>query len=199
LRGILLAGRGRKLMLNLKTIIEDSDFTFENKLVSIVAMRDCSKIEIGGLSVGPFEEGQEYKVRFWIAKELERTGIARVRDEELLDTVRLYKIQWTERVQSVMQITSLSEDFYPKLRRYIRRLKKDALRDPDRMREYERARRWAQDILNCRLKKIIALASSSKLTNQFIGNLTIEERRLYEQLRKMIEEWRSNILKVKNE
>jgi len=77
LRGILLAGRGRKLMLNLKTIIEDSDFTFENKLVSIVAMRDCSKIEIGGLSVGPFEEGQEYKVRFWIAKELDcgtRTG-----------------------------------------------------------------------------------------------------------------------------
>jgi len=67
------------------------------------------------------------------------------------------------------------------------------------MREYERARRWAQDILNCRLKKIIALASSSKLTNQFIGNLTIEERWLYEQLRKMIEEWRSNILKVKNE
>lgn len=162
-------------------------------------MRDCSKIEIGGLSIGPFEEGQEYNVRFWVARELEKAGIARIRDKELMDTVRLYKIQWTERVQSVMQITSLSEDFYPKLRRYVMDLKKDALKDPDKMREYESATRWAQDILNCRMKKIVALASSSRLTSQFIGNLTKEERWLYEHLRRIIGEWKSNMLKVKSE
>ena len=119
------------------TFIADADFEFENTPVRIAANRNCEKIELAGLEIGPFEEGKEYEIRFWIAKELEKAGIARFREEDLLTSVKLYKIHWKERVQSVKQIASISQDFYPKLRRYLADLKKNAVKKPEIMREYE--------------------------------------------------------------
>ena len=64
------------------------------------------------------------------------------------------------------------------------------------MREYEKAVRHSRDIINCRLKKTVSLASASAAqTNQIVNNLTVEERDIYKILRKNIEEWRTEILK----
>jgi len=54
---------------------------------------------LAGLEVGPFEEGREYEIRFWIARELEKVGVIRFRGEDMLDVVKLTKIHWKERVQ----------------------------------------------------------------------------------------------------
>lgn len=173
------------------TSIIDADFEFENTAVRIAVNRNCPKIELAGLEIGPFEEGKEYEVRFWIAQELEKAGIARFHEEDLLTAVKLYKIHWKERVQSVKQIAFLPRDFYPKLRRYLADLKK-----PEKMREYEKAVRHSRDIINCRLKKLVSLASASAAqTNQTINNLSVEEHSIYKLLRKNIEEWRTKILK----
>jgi len=172
---------------------EDADFIFENKLVRIVALRNSSKIELAGISVGPFEEGNEYEVRLWIARELERAGIARLR-RDIIDISRLYKIQWVERVQSVGQISSLPEDFYPRLRRLIADLRELSKNNPEKLKEYEYVRRLSQDIVNCRLKKIISLASIPGPKEHILKNLTIEEKELYEKLNKIINEWRSGII-----
>lgn len=175
--------------------IRDADFEFENTPVRIAVNRNCPKIELAGLKIGPLEEGKEYEVRLWIAQELEKAGIARFHEEDLLTAVKLYKIHWKERVQSVKQIASLPQDFYPKLRRYLADLK-NAVKKPEKMREYEKAVRHSRDIINCRLKKIVSLASASAAqTNQIINNLTVEERSIYKLLRKNIEEWRTKILK----
>jgi len=87
---------------------------FENTPVRIIVNRKCPEIELAGLKTGPFQEGKEYEVRFWIAEELEKAGIAHLREEEMLDAMKLHKIHWKERVQSVKQISSLPEDFYPR-------------------------------------------------------------------------------------
>jgi len=176
--------------------IKDADFMFENTPVKIIVSRNCPEIELAGLKVGPFEEGREYEVRFWIAQELEKAGIARLREEELLDAVKLYKMHWKERVQSVKQISSLPEDFYPKLRRYLAGLKGEAAKNPEKMKDYEKVTRLSHDIINCRLKKIVSLASAPAQTDQILKNLTKEERVIYERLSVIISEWRSTILKV---
>jgi hypothetical protein len=175
--------------------IKDADFEFENTPVKITARRNCPEIELAGLKVGPLEEGKEYELMYWIARELERAGIARLHEEELLDAVKLYKIHWKERVQSAKQIASLYKDFYPRLRRYLTSLRREAIRKPEKMKEYEKAVRLSKDIINCRLKKIISLASAPKQTNQILNNLTREERTIYEQLYKTISSWRDRILK----
>jgi len=174
--------------------IEDADFEFENTPVKVTARRNCPEIKLAGLTVGPLEEGKEYELMYWIARELEKAGIASFHEEETLDAVKLYKIHWKERVQSAKQIISLPEDFYPRLRRYLSTLRRDAVRKPEKMKEYEKAVRLSRDIINCRLKKIISLASAPKQTNQTLSNLTKEEHALYEKLNVSISGWRSKIL-----
>jgi hypothetical protein len=177
--------------------IKNMDFSFEHTPVKIIANRNCSEIKLAGLNVGPFEEGNEYEVPFWVAKELEKVGIARFREEERLDTAKLYKLQWTERVQTVGQISKLPENFYPKLRRYLMELKEEASKAPEKLREYEKSGHVTQDIVNSRLKKIVSLASAPPQTEQTLKNFTSEERFLYEQLNKLVHEWKTQILECK--
>jgi hypothetical protein len=181
------------------TLIKDSDFLFENTPVKVFINRNCPEIDLVGLKVGPFEEGKEYEVKFWIAEELEKAGIARFHEEEQLDAVKLYKLHWKESVQPPNQIAPLIEDFYPKLRRYLANLKKDCIRKPDKMKEYEKATRLSHDIINCRLKKIVSLSSAPAQTNQVLNNLTREERVVYEHLHSVVSSWRTEILKPKDE
>ena len=175
--------------------IEDADFIFENTPVRVVALRNSPKINLIGVEVGPFNEGNEYSVKFWIAKELEKGGVVRFPEEETLDASRLYKIQWTERIQPVSQISSLPEMFYPRLRHLLAELKRSSKNNLENMKRYETMRRLSQDIITCRLKKIISLASTSGGgVEQILKNLTVEERKLHEDLRRTIKGWRTKIL-----
>ena len=177
--------------------IRNLDFSFENSLVKIVSNRNCPEIKLAGLNVGPFEEGNEYETQYWIARELVKSGIARFREEELLDAAKLYKIQWKERVQTTRQISKLPEDFYPKLRRYLVELKQEIAKKPEKMREYEKVGQLTQDIINSRLKKIVSLASAPAQTEQILRKFAREERFLYEEVYKLVSEWRTQILKNK--
>jgi hypothetical protein len=173
------------------------DFCFENSTAKIIANRNFPEVKLAGLNIGPFEEGNEYEVQFWIAQELEKAGVARFREEECLEATRLYKIQWAERVQTAHQISKLPEDFYPKLRRYLVKLKEDSAKSPEKLREYEKSKHLTQDVVNSRLKKIVSLASAPPQTEQTLKNFTSEERVLYERLHKFICEWRLQILEFK--
>ena len=181
----------------LKTIsmkIGNEDFNFENSIVRVVANRNCSEINLVGLNVGPFEEGNEYEVYFWVALELAKSGIARFREEERLDAAKLNKIQWTERIQAPGQISKLPEDFYPKLRRCLTELKEQMTKDPEKMREYERVKHLTQDVINSRLKKIVSIASAPAQTENALRNLSDEEKFLYERLYRLINQWKTQIL-----
>jgi len=181
------------MIVNPLISIKDLDFEFENSPVRIVANRKCPRIELMGLKIGPFEEGGEYEVRFWVARELEKSGIVRFR-EEMLDAVMLYKIQWKERVQSVRRFSALPEDFYPKLRRYLISLKEESARKTEKLMEYKKVAGLSQDIINCRLKKLVSLSSSPAQTSQILQNLVKEEHIIYDYLFKIISEWRSKII-----
>lgn len=175
--------------------IENLDFSFENSPAKIIANRNCPEIQLAGLKVGPFEEGDEYEIQYWIAGKLIKSGIARFREDEMLDAAKLYKIQWKERVQTTRQISKLPEDFYPKLRRHSAELREEITKKPEKIREYEKVRQLTQDIINSRLKKIVSLASAPAQTEQVLKNFTSEERFLYKETFKLINEWRTQIIK----
>jgi len=170
------------------------DFCYENSLVKIVANRNCPEIKLAGLTVGPFDEGNEYGVYFWVAKELANAGMVHFREDDVLDATKLFKVQWKEGVQIPGQITELPEDFYPKLRRYLATLKEEATQ-PERISEYQKTQHLAKDIVNSRLRKIVALSTTPGQSDQVVKKLSNEEKILYEQLVKLISEWKSNILK----
>jgi len=179
--------------------IRDVDFVFENSPVRIIINRNCPEIQLVGLTIGPFEEGKEYEVLYWIANELDRAGIARLREEELLDIKKLDKILWKEKVQQTRQLSHVERDFYPRLRRFLSNLKRGANNNPEKMAEYRKAVGVAQDIVNCRMRRIVSLASSPEQTNQTLNDLAKEEHHLYNRLFTIINEWKTRILKGADE
>jgi hypothetical protein len=171
------------------------DFCYENSLVKIIANRNCPEIKLAGLAVGPFDEGNEYEVYFWVAKELATEGMVHFREEDVLDATKLFKVQWKEGVQIPGQISELPGDFYPKLRRFIADLKGQASKQSEKYQEYDRARQLARDIVNSRLKKIVAISAAPTQSDQVLKKFTSEERLVYGQLVKIISEWKTKILK----
>jgi hypothetical protein len=176
--------------------IKDADFVFENTPVKIVANRSSPVIDLPGTKVGPFQEGKEYEVKFWVATELKKAGVARIRMDEPLELMMLNKIHWKERVQASQKVTSLPEEFYPKLRRYLEELNDEAIKKPEKRVDYDKAKNLSDDITRMRLKKIVALASSGRdQTGQILRSLTKEEKYVYDCLHKIISEWKNEILK----
>jgi DNA replication initiation complex subunit (GINS family) len=108
-------------------------------------------------------------------------------------------VQWKEGVQIPGQISELSDDFYPKLRRFISDLKDQASKQSEKYQEYDRAKQLARDIVNSRLKKIVALSSAPTQSEQVLKKFTSEEKILYEQLVKIISEWKTKILESEGE
>lgn len=183
---------------NTHVSVEDADFMFENKPVRVVANRNEAKIELAGLDVGPFEEGKAYEVRFWIAEQLERAGIVRFRDEDVLNVVKLHKIHWKERVQPTNRVSPLSEGFYPKLRRCLAYLERAGKNNPEKSKEHEKSIRISRDIVSRRIRKIVSLASSPPVTAQALEGLTLEERVLYHRLHQIIYNWKKKIFEGEN-
>lgn len=169
------------------------DFSYENSLTTVVANRNFPEMKLAGLNVGPFDEGNEYQIYYWIAKELETSGIVHLREEEVLDAGKLYKVQWKEGVQIPGMISELPEDFYPKLRRYLAFAEAEAVQ-PEKIQEYHKAKALAKDIINSRLKKIVALSSASAQSDQVLKKLTPEEKLIYDQLGSIISTWKNQIL-----
>ena len=60
------------------------DFCYENSMVKIIANRNCPEIKLAGLTVGPFDEGNEYEVYFWVAKELASAAMVHFREDDML-------------------------------------------------------------------------------------------------------------------
>jgi hypothetical protein len=169
------------------------DFRFENSLVKVIANKNTPEIKLAGLAVGPFEEGNEYEIYFWIAHTLAEQGIVHFREENRFGATELYKVQWKERVQVAGQISELPEDFYAKLRRYLAETKKEATQ-LEKMQEHEKGKQLACDIVNSRLRKIVALSSGPAQADQITKRLAKEERLIYEQLTRLILDWRNQIL-----
>jgi len=163
-------------------------------MVKIVANRNCPEVKLVGLTVGPFDEGNEYEVYFWVAKELASAGMVHFREDELWDATKLFKAQWKEGVQIPGQIGELPDDFYPKLRRYLMELKEQSQKQSEKYQEYDRARQLARDIVNSRLKKIVAISSAPTQSEMVLKKFTNEERLISDQLVKLISGWKNNIL-----
>lgn len=175
------------------------DFCYENSLAKIIANHNCPEIKLAGLTVGPFDEGNEYEVYFWVAKELTNAGIVHFREDDILDATKLFKVQWKEGVQIPGQISELAGDFYPKLRRFISDLREQASKQSEKYQEYDRAKQLARDIVNSRLKKIVAISAAPTQSDQVLKKFTSEERLVYEQLVKIISEWKIKILENSGE
>ncbi len=179
--------------------IEDLDIEFENSIAHIVAIANLQEITVAETIVGPLEDGKEYEMRHWVAAELVRSGYARFREDEPLAFIALNKVHWREtKLQTGLQISALPDQFYPKLRRYLKSVRELLSAEPSAANEYVQANRLARDIVNCRLKKIVSLAATPTRSTSIIQCLSKEEQILFDSVRNAVTEWEAQILRTEN-
>jgi len=176
-------------------ILNSIALEYDNSDVKVIAKQASLEIDVAG-TIGPFEAGREADMKLWVARELAVTGIVKFREEDSITPAALNKIHWRETLQGGMQIVQLPQFFYPKLRNLLSELREQSRNEPTKIQEYQKAIHLSQDIITCRLKKIVNLASAPAQTNNILGNLTKEEQALYKISRNAVDEWRKNILSI---
>ncbi len=171
-------------------------FLFEEDSVPVVFLKPFQAIMAGESQIGPFEEGREVKIPFWVAAVLAESGVAQFKDEDvkLIRSSELYKLSWKEERNEVL--SQLPPHFYPKVRALLKSLNEGIKQNPTHtlLSEQRQSQMKAQDMINCRLQKILRLAMERSPTKSMIDLLSQEERALYAVLRSEIEGWRQRIL-----
>ena len=111
-------------------------------------------------------------------------------EEETWFLTKLYKMQWTERIQRMDELSSIPKNFYSWAKKHIRKLKEESKIHLEKMREYEYALNLYRDIVSVRARKIISLATLRKTSSDIKVNLdrmTPEEKELYNKVRMTLE------------
>lgn len=176
---------------------ENAELKFDNQLVKLLAIKAIPKLRVAGGEVGPLEENTQFEARVWVSDELIRGKVARLaEDAEKLTLVDVQKAQIKETMQASRRLSTLPENFYPKLRRFLRELKEQSISDPGRAAEFQRATHLATDVVTSRLNKVLLLASASQQAEDALRNMTAEEKALYKKLYQTVNEWRTPALKL---
>jgi len=170
------------------------DTEFENSLSRITLLREFPETRIGDRILGPYRMGQEVELSLWTAQHLVQMGYARFKDEEQLTLNTLSTTHYKETLPGSRQLPRLSKAFYFQLRRLIKDLKSQEVRDRKKARDLDKAVGLARDIVNIRVKKIASLGASGEQTTELTSSLTVEEQALYESIRKEVEVWKKDIL-----
>ena len=180
------------------TSVEDIDFDFENSPIRIILIRELPEMprmpKLTSVRIG-----QEVEIPYWTARELVQLGYARFREEDVLTFNSLSKIHWRETIPDSRRIPSLQGNFYCILRRHMTELRKQSKQDQVKLRELERTETLVRDIMNCRVRKIVALAASPTPSEEIMNGLTTEEKSLYTVLNRTIEEWKIRLLEESKE
>jgi DNA replication initiation complex subunit (GINS family) len=161
-------------------------------------IKDSPEIKLNEETIGPFKSGQEIELAYWMAEELVNSGLAKFRDQDLLDINKLTKIHWKETIPTSRQIPSLQKNFYFILKKFLKEVIEESKKDTSKIMLYERALALSRDIINCRVRKIISIAATSTNSWDMIKNMAVEEIALHNKLNSIIHEWNDNILKTED-
>lgn len=179
----------------MERIISRVEFEFRNSKVRVQAVCDYQAIELPGLVLGPFREGERYSIPLWAALELVRKGIVKFIEGPEVGNEELIRIHRRETRLSSSLAEELPGDFYPRLRMLLARVEREALKDPSRLTELKRLEAMARDIVNARLKKLVSIASSMARSQLMRRYLAPEEALVFDLVGELADAWREEVIK----
>jgi len=179
--------------------VTDIELDLDSSPVKVRVLHDLPELFLGGEKFGPLKEGEEVEVPGWMAKELAKEMIVKLLEREPLEMSTLSKIHWRESIPSSREIPPMEYDFYYKLRALINDLAEESNRDPSRKIELDKAQSQFKDIVNCRVQKILHLAAAPPQRETNLQKMTAEERALYNQLSRIVSEWKQKVLSLEEQ
>lgn len=176
--------------------IRYSQFFYEEELVGVTFIKAFPAMSIGDIKLGAYEEGRDEQLPIWVARILEAEGFVKISGEEsqALKSTELYKLCWKEERND--GLSKLPSHFYPRLRRLLASLNEAIKKNPTNtlLSEHRQSFMKAQDLMNCRLQKILNLARERNPLRSSLEMLEPEELALFNSIKEEIDEWRKKIV-----
>lgn len=171
--------------------IDVNEFKFMHERRRLRVLSPLPLINVCDETVGPVEKGSEIESSLWVAEELARNQLAVILEsQEPLSLTELQRIQLRENIQASRRLSNLSNDFYPRLKRFMSQLNSES--EHRRIVEFQKAQKLAVDILTSRLYKILLIASAED-SIAVTQNLTPEETELHRTIHQLVSDWKTKI------
>ncbi|MEM2864861.1 MAG: hypothetical protein QW569_02865 [Candidatus Bathyarchaeia archaeon] len=170
----------------------EAEFLLKERRIRLRLLDNIPRLEVAGLTIEG-SKGQEVEVPLWIAEEFAKSGKGEILAEEF-GLKDLAKAHWREALPSSRHLSKIEDDFYFNLRRLLKRLEKESGGNLERMKALERAHSMARDIVNCRMRKLASIAASQVEGGEVVKNLALEEKFLYESMKRVLNGWIRRIL-----
>lgn len=177
---------------DLEEFLKDREIELLLSPVKAMIKRGMPKIDVGSIHLEETKEGDIIEVPRWVGEAMNRLGLAEIQEESL--DIEMFKALSRERIQGATQLSTLREDFYIKLRRYLKSLKEGDVKPSLSNQDYEKLLVSAYDLLTLRTGKLLHLTSSPSSSSDLSERITPEEERLFEKVNRMVSAWRRGIL-----
>ncbi|MGI0010773.1 MAG: hypothetical protein ACREAE_05180 [Nitrosopumilaceae archaeon] len=161
--------------------------TIEYSLQDVkVTFNHDMKLGVSDVSIDA-KQGEILNVPRWVANVLESEKLVDIQDADMLSELK--QTITKENNQGTNNLSTLTPDFYIKVRSFMQRLT-----DKD----YDTTESMLNTLVRTRQTKIINLASSSKLTSDIAKKLSIEERILFNSIHQKSTEFKNQVMGGKN-
>ena len=158
-----------------------------------VKMRtSVENIEAGDYRIESLAEGQSAELPRWVAEELVGLNLAEQADEPF--ETEIFRAVSKEKMMGPLQLSSLPEDFFLRMRRRVGHLAVAADEGKVKREEYEKLRNVCYDLVGMRLSKLLSLSSSLAKAADMGDRLTPEERTFFTMAQASSAEWKAALL-----
>ena len=178
---------------NISTFIQDREMEYLLRPVKLIVKHNLPKITMNSFELEESKEGDLIELPRWAAEEIAKLGFVEVQEESF--EIEMLKALSRERIQSSNQISTLTDDFYLKLKRYLRRLKDDTETKKSSKNDYGESYIKAMDLLKIRTAKLLPLTVGED-NQEIMRKITSEEQTLFNEVRNTVQKWRKKILEV---
>ncbi|MEM1525092.1 MAG: hypothetical protein QW618_03010 [Nitrososphaerales archaeon] len=175
-------------------LLKDHRLSYSLSLVKVLVKKELPKIEVGSVQIERVKERDLLELPRWVAEVLSELGFVEIQEESF--DVELFRALNREKIQNSLQLSTLKNEFYLRMRNYLNELKARSEKDSARKVEYDKISILCRDLINIRVCKLLYNACSSSIPTELLGKITFEEKILLERVREIIEDWKKNILEV---
>jgi hypothetical protein len=179
----------------MQTFVKDREMEYMLGSVKILVRQNLPKITIASKEISETKEGDILEVPRWVAEVFSDLGLAQIQEESF--EVEMLKTLSRERIQGSNQLSTITGDFYLKLRRYLDLLKEGSFSKRSSRLGYEEANVKATDLITLRTVKILPLTVGDSATD-LVQKVTPEEMRLFNIVRDIVQQWKLTVLEGTN-
>jgi hypothetical protein len=153
-------------------------------------------LDVGDFHIEHLSEGDSVDLPRWVADELIAKGMAESAETPFENDV--FSAVSREKMMGPLQLSSLSPDFYVRMRRKLVGLRSGVAEGKVRKEDYERFRATCYDLVGIRLSKLLSLSSSSTPASSLAEKLAPEEGAFFAISQSLSKEWKAGLLGVGN-